>query len=94
MAVKLHWVSWVGSVLGMISIVILAVGGDLLSPCVGLLSLAVHRHGFYGIHIDCVIARVLIALLRPYKRARLGFQSFSLGTKYGVCSAIFFHDFM
>ena len=30
MAVKLRWVSWVGSVLDMISVIILAVGGGLL----------------------------------------------------------------
>ena len=30
MAVKLRWVSWVGSVLGMMSVIILAIGGVLL----------------------------------------------------------------
>ena len=65
MAVKLRWVLCVGSVLGMISVIILVVGGALLSPCVGLLSLAVWRRGLYGVHVDWVITRVLIALLWP-----------------------------
>ena len=52
MAVKLCWISWGGSILGMISVIILIVGGGLLSPCVGLLSLVVQRCGLDGVHID------------------------------------------
>ena len=60
MAVKLRWVSWIRSVLGMISVIILVVGGGLLRSLIWLLSLALQRCGLY----DWFIARVPVALLR------------------------------
>jgi hypothetical protein len=61
----------VGLFLGMISVVILAAGGGLLRSCIWLLSLAVRRCHFYGVHIDWVIARVFVVLLRPWRWALL-----------------------
>jgi len=77
-----------------VSVVVLATGRGMLRFYVWLLFLVVRRCGFYGIHIDLVIARVLVVLLRPLGWAGLGSLSFGFGSENCVCSAIFLHNFM